>query len=56
MFMKFQVLPNSEYEVEYDNNARKTLGSLLPEPAPPVKKKRGRPRKTLNQMPRKRKS
>lgn len=49
-------LAKLEYEVEYDNNARKTLGSLLPEPAPPVKKKRGRPRKTPQSNAKKKKS
>ena len=49
-------LAKLEYEVEYDNNARRTLGSLLPEPAPPTKKKRGRPRKTPQSNAKKKKS
>lgn len=49
-------IKNFEYEVEYDESARRSLGSILPPPEPQQKKRRGRPRKMSQSNAKKKKS
>ena len=49
-------ISNFEYEVEYDQNIIKNLGSILPNPEPQAKRKRGRPRKNSSSNAKKKKS